>query len=179
MRPQHETRYVFLAYCQPWLAMEWHDGSSVDPNLLPEDLEELDKDRSESYLLAGDEDMEKDIVEKDVQGTSYVLPFSRVYMADLFDVVMTPHLAVYHLPTRSFLDKHVRLSRLGSSRYEATMETWLKGEPSKSFNIVDMVFIAPWTCAMVCLALAYYVLLLVGGKQYHIQNILASFSQVR
>ncbi|WFD24150.1 hypothetical protein MEQU1_002847 [Malassezia equina] len=158
--------------------MEWDDGSSLDPAKLSDttDMDELDQDRPEPYLLAGDEDPDLATVERDDQGTSYVLPFSRVYMADLFDIVMTPHLAVYHLPTRMFLDKHVRLSRISSSRYEATMATWLQGEPSPSFNFWDMVSIAPWSFVMVFLALAYFLLVHLGGEQYHIQHIMARFS---
>ena len=159
--------------------MEWNDGSSVDPATLSEDTDDdddMDQDRPEPFLLAGDDDTDKATVESDTQGNSYVLPFSRVYMADLFDIVMTPHLVVYHIPSRTLLDKRVRLSRLRSSQLEATVETWLKGEPSASFNIMDMFYISPWTFIMVILALVYFLWVLIGGEQYDIQHIMARFS---
>lgn len=151
--------------------MVWNDGSSDDPS-----LESESSSSTESFLLAGDTDLDKSVVQEDTAGTSYVRPFSRVYMADKFDVLMTPTLVVYHVPTQRVLDKHVRLSRLRSSRVEDTMSVWLDGRVSPSMNVVDMLYIAPWTVVFGFIALLYLLLLVIGGDKYNLQRILASWN---
>lgn len=147
--------------------MEWNDGSSLDPAL------EGTETSSESFLLAGDADPDASVVHEDKAGVSYVRPFSRVYMADRFNVLLTPTIVAYHLPSGQVLDQHVRLSRLRPSRAEATVERWLQGQASSSLSPGDMLYMAPWTAVLAVLALFYFVTVLVGGEQYSLRNLTA------
>lgn len=156
---------------KPWLAMEWHDGSSLDPDK-PEDEQD---EPPEQFLLADDADPDERILQSDTAGTSYVRPFSRVYMACKFEILLTPTLVVYHLPTRRILDSHVRLSRLRSERMPETLATWLRGEPSAGLNWVDVMYITPWTFILLAGVLIYFGLRLVLGDQLNLSNIIAQF----
>ena len=171
----HEQHYKSAIANRPWLAMAWADGSSE-----PEEGKTGDDARpvpTESFLLAGDDDLDESVVAADASGTSYVRPFSRVYMADKLDVLMTPTLAVYHLPTRKFLDTNVRQSRLRPMRLQNTMDIWLRGEPSPSINLVDAMYTVPWTVAMMVAALIYLVVRLVVGEQASLPSLVARFTE--
>ncbi|WFD33046.1 hypothetical protein MSPP1_004103 [Malassezia sp. CBS 17886] len=156
---------------KPWLCMEWNDGSSVAPGE-DSDAPETETTTGESFLLADDDDLDASVALADPAGTSYLRPFSRVYMACLLDVLMTPTVAVYHVGKKEFLDKNVRLSRLRSGRAPQTIAGWLRGEPSPSLNFQDALHIAPFTAVMVLLFAAYLLLRFFGGEQWQIQNLL-------
>lgn len=170
-----ERSYEAATRNRPWLSMEWNDGSSGNPED-PSDAPEGAMPPRESFLLAEDEDLDANVVAADSAGTSYVRPFSRVYMAFKLNILMTPTLAVYSTQTHRFLDTNVRLSRLRSMQVQATMDTWLRGEPSPSINLTDIVYIAPWTTIMVLGAILYCLLRVVGGEQMSISNLVNRFT---
>lgn len=157
---------------RPWLSLEWHDGSSIDP-----DKEEEEEDAlPEQFLLADDADPDDSVVQSDATGTSYVRPFSRVHMAYKFDVLMTPTLVVYHVPTRRILDKNVRLQRLRSERLHQSVSVWLRGETSPPINWIDVVYMTPWTFISAALLLLYLGLRLVLGDQISLSHIWKQFT---
>lgn len=156
---------------RPWLSLDWHDGSSIDPDKAEGEEEEL----PEQFLLADDADPDDLVVQSDATGTSYVRPFSRVYMAYSFDVLMTPTLVVYHVPTRRILDKNVRLQRLRSERLHESVSVWLRGETSPPMNWIDVMYMTPWTFISAALLLLYLGLRLVLGEQISISHILKPF----
>ncbi|PKI83865.1 hypothetical protein MVES1_002314 [Malassezia vespertilionis] len=163
--------YDQATYNKPWLSMEWHDGSSEDA---VKDADAADAS-NESFLLAGDVDLDEYVVHTDKSGNVYARPFSRVYMADKMQILMTPALAVYHVPTRKFLDRNVRISRLRMGRAKETIAGWLAGKPSLSFHVLDAVYLAPWTTVLVVLAIFYSLLLYFGGEQYNVRSIVQQF----
>ena len=171
----HEQHYKDATVNRPWLAMAWADGSSEPEEGQTDDV--APPSPTESFLLAGDDDLDESVVAADATGSSYVRPFSRVYMADKLDVLMTPTLAVYHLPTRKFLDTNVRQSRLRPMRLQNTMDIWLRGEPSPSINLVDAMYTVPWTVAMIVAALIYLVVRLVVGEQASLPSLVARFTE--
>lgn len=145
--------------------MEWNDGSSVDPN------DKEDQFSPESFLLAEDDDLDEGVVQTDSAGTSYVRPFSRVYLTFKLNVLLTPTLAVYHLPSRKFLDQSVRQSRLRPSRAEETIATWLRGEVSPGFNVMDMVYQAPWITALLFASLLYLLATIFWGSTFSMSRL--------
>ncbi|WFD43475.1 hypothetical protein MPSI1_002137 [Malassezia psittaci] len=168
-----ERHYLAATKNRPWLSMEFNDGSS-EPS--EEELDQTSQENStpsETFLLADDEDLDADVVAADSAGKSYVCPLSRVYMANMLDVLLTPTLAVYSLEHRKFLDRNVRQSRLRKSRAESTIEHWLKGEVSPSMNWIDALYIVPWTAALAVAALAYLLVSFLTGHRFSISHLLS------
>lgn len=167
-----EKYYDAATRNRPWLSMKWADGSSDDAEA---DTSETGEPR-ETFLLAGDEDLDAHAVANDTAGDSYVRPLSRVFMADKLQVLMTPTLAVYSPATRTFLDKNVRISRLKHGNAAKTIAAWMHGEPSPTIRVQDILYMVPWTVAMLALALAYLVLVAVGGEQFSVPNLLRQYT---
>lgn len=175
MSQPRATRYV-VRLTQPWLSMEWNDGSSENPDEEKTEAKEEQQGPQESFLLADDSDLDASVVAADTAGTSYVRPFSRVYMAFKLNILMTPQIAVYNISRHKFLDTNVRLSRLKPGRAQATIDIWLRGEPSPSINFTDMVYTVPWTAALAVVAIAYCLVAMLGGEQMYISNVIKRFS---
>ena len=154
---------------RPWLSMEWNDGSSLDPDK-EESAQEVP---AENFLLADDPDTEEFVVQSDPAGTSYVRPLSRVYMASKFEVLITPTLVAYHIPTRRILDHNVRISRLRSSRAKDTLSLWLKGEPSPSMNFVDILYITPLSFVLAVIVLLYLCMRITMGDQVSLPHLIS------
>lgn len=152
---------------QPWLAMVWDDGSSVDAD--------ADEGGGESFLLAGDEDLDESVVAADAPGTCYVRPFSRVYMADKFDVLVAPTLVIYHVGTRTVLDRGVRAHKLRYGGEEEAAARWLRGERTPSLSAFDVVQLAPWTVVLALVAALYAVVVAVGGEEFHVLRRLGQY----
>ena len=170
-----EKHYQAATRNRPWLSMEWNDGSSENPEEASASEDETQKPQ-ESFLLADDDDLDAGVAATDTAGMSYVRPFSRVYMAYKLNVLLTPTLAVYSTQKRQFLDTNVRLSRLRPARVQGTMQVWLRGEPSPSINLVDVMYTVPWTTALALAALVYLIMVAIGGEQLSIAGILQRFS---
>jgi len=159
---------------EPFLSMAWQDGSSEGEEV--QDMNKVDDQDStagqddetaqESFLLAGDDDLEESVSLEDTSGTCYVRPYSRVYLADKLGVLMAPTLAVYHIGKRQVLDKNVPLRKLQNGRDADTMERWLCGERTPLFSVIDMVQTAPWTVVMAVIAILYAVLVRLGGPEF-------------
>lgn len=161
---------------QPWLAMAWDDGSSADAD----ECEEADADAGgESFLLAGDDDLDESVVAADAAGTCYVRPFSRVFMADKFDVLVAPTLVIYHVGTRTVLDRGVRAHKLRYGGEEEAAAHWLRGERTPSLNAFDVVQLAPWTVVLALVAALYALVVAVGGEEFHVLRRLGQYLSER
>lgn len=101
--------------------MEWNDCSN-------ESTDSGDPEPDEPFLLAGDDDLEEETSVSDTDGTLYLRPFSRVFLAEKLQVLGVPNLAVYHVGKREMLTTHARLDLLRPSRADDTLERWERGE---------------------------------------------------
>ena len=151
---------------QPWLSMTWDDGSSAE-----NDDEGGESPEAESFLLAGDADIEESVVAADTQGLCYVRPFSRVYMADKLDVLAAPTLVIYHVGTRQILDRHVRVQKLRYGGEEEVIAHWLEGNRTPGFNFMDFVQLSPWTVVLAILAAVYATMVAIGGQKFNVRNV--------
>ncbi|KAM0756377.1 hypothetical protein T439DRAFT_376580 [Meredithblackwellia eburnea MCA 4105] len=87
---------------KPWLAMEWDDGSNLEPPS-PNPTSPFPPPSStprEPFLLATDHDLESDLHTTDPSGSLYLRPFSRVHLAEKFQVLGVPGVVVYGLGKR-------------------------------------------------------------------------------
>lgn len=161
---------------QPWLAMAWNDGSSAaDDDDAGADAGEGAGAGGESFLLAGDDDLDESVVAADAAGTCYVRPFSRVFMADKFDVLVAPTLVIYHVGTRRVLDRGVRAHKLRYGGEEEAVAHWLRGERTPSLSVFDVVQLAPWTVVLALVAALYALVVAVGGEEYHVLRKLGQY----
>ncbi|WFD35413.1 hypothetical protein MCUN1_002267 [Malassezia cuniculi] len=158
-----ERYYEAATRNQPWLSMFWDDGSSAES-----DDEGETPPGQESFLLAGDEDLEESVVSTDTLGMCYVRPFSRVYMAEKLDVLAAPTLAIYHVPSRQFLDRNVRVQKIRYGGDEELIKLWLEGKRTPTLNVKDVVLIAPWTVVLAIVAALYAIVVMIGGEQFHV-----------
>lgn len=99
------------------------ESSASDPSSSSSSSEPL-----EPFLLAGDPDLEDEVHHSDPKGELYLRPFSRVYLAEKWDVLAVPNLVVYHLPSRKILTQHARFDLLKDNKIESTWAKWSEGE---------------------------------------------------
>lgn len=135
-----EEGFLGLTRSKPWLSMEWNDGSKyvppcpairADPVDSPSEIDASDLSLpppAEPFLLASDVDLEEELSLSDATGTTYLRPFSRVYMAEKYQIYGVPQLMVYHLGERRVLTKHARFSTIKGDYGEDTLARWEKGE---------------------------------------------------
>lgn len=97
------------------------ESSSADPS-------SSSSEPLEPFLLAGDPDLEDEVHHSDPKGELYLRPFSRVYLAEKWDVLAVPNLVVYHLPSRKILTQHARFDLLKDNKIESTWAKWSEGE---------------------------------------------------
>jgi len=110
--------------------MEWNDGSNLSTDSSDVPTPNPTHQSTEPFLLAGDRDLEDEVHHSDLPGSLYLRPYSRVYLAEKFQVLGVPNLAVYHLPTRKLLTAHAKIERLSDRRGggKAEWEHWERGE---------------------------------------------------
>lgn len=112
----------------------WNDGSTLETPGAPED-EPQDPSSTlapteplEPFLLAGDPDLEDEVHHSDPKGELYLRPYSRVYLAEKWNVLGVPNVVVYHLPSRQILTHHARFDLLKDGKLESTWAKWSEGE---------------------------------------------------
>ncbi|KAL8283215.1 hypothetical protein RQP46_005993 [Phenoliferia psychrophenolica] len=139
-----------------WTAMDEDSQSTLPPPPPP----------SEPFLLASDPDLESDLVDptSDPTGNLYLRPYSRVFLAEKFQVLGVPNLVVYHLPTGKVLSKHARFESLKGDKGEEVWKKWEEGEGGE-FSFKDIVDKMKWTLGMGVVAAAYVVAVRVGGVE--------------
>lgn len=64
----------------------------------------------------------------DPKGELYLRPYSRVYLAEKWNVLGVPNVVVYHLPSRQILTYHARFDLLKDGKIESTWAKWSEGE---------------------------------------------------
>ncbi|POY73274.1 hypothetical protein BMF94_3608 [Rhodotorula taiwanensis] len=163
---------------KPWLAMEWNDGSTLETPGAPED-EPQDPSSTlapteplEPFLLAGDPDLEDEVHHSDPKGELYLRPYSRVYLAEKWNVLGVPNVVVYHLPSRQILTHHARFDLLKDGKLESTWAKWSEGEKVE-FGIGDLVFALRWTISLAVLASAYA----IGVRQGAVPDVLGQWTE--
>lgn len=68
-------------------------------------------------------------------GTQYTRPYSRVHLAAKLEILLVPTLAVYHVPTKRWIDKAVGQAPMREDRWGDTYEKWERAE-SVGFGVV-------------------------------------------
>ncbi|GAA5991078.1 hypothetical protein JCM10908_006528 [Rhodotorula pacifica] len=168
---------------KPWLAMEWNDGSNMETPGAPIDESAADPNNNtpaseplEPFLLAGDPDLEDEVHHSDPKGELYLRPYSRVYLAEKWDVLGVPNLVVYHLPTRRILTQHARFDLLKAGNSESTWAKWSEGEKIE-FGVADLAYALRWSIALAVLAISYAVSVRIGAIPDVITEWTTSFSK--
>ncbi|TKA55910.1 hypothetical protein B0A53_01607 [Rhodotorula sp. CCFEE 5036] len=169
---------------KPWLAMEWNDGSNMETPGAPLDGSSSASDPSSSssseplepFLLAGDPDLEDEVHHSDPKGELYLRPFSRVYLAEKWDVLAVPNLVVYHLPSRKILTQHARFDLLKDNKIESTWAKWSEGEKI-DFGVADLAYALRWSIALAVVASTYAISVRSGAIPDVISQWTASFSK--
>ena len=64
----------------------------------------------------------------DPEGSLYLRPYSRVFLAEKFQVLGVPNCAVYHVEKKEMLTTHARLELMKPDKAQSTWEKWEKGE---------------------------------------------------
>ncbi|GAA5948820.1 hypothetical protein JCM3765_003913 [Sporobolomyces pararoseus] len=145
-----------------YLAMEWNDGSNSGS---PESTEEEEEDTTrtggsspplEPFLLAGDPDLEEETsLDPHTPNSLYLRPYSRVHLADKWQILGVPNLVVYHLESRKILSYHARFELLkGDQKMEQTWSKWSKGE-KVTFGVLDFFYALRWTITFGLISLIY------------------------
>lgn len=136
----NEKAYEEATLGKPWFAMEWGDGSNLSPSSVssptpsrastppPSSLPPKPVIQAEPFLLASDPDLESDYHLLDPHGYNYLRPFSRVYLAQRFQVLGVPNLVVYHIDSKKILSTRARIGLLKGESGERVWEKWERGE---------------------------------------------------
>lgn len=147
------TRFVFRIF-------RWNDGSnSGSPTTTTESTtSEEDTDSApplEPFLLAGDPDLEEETsLDPQTPISLYLRPYSRVHLADKWQILGVPNLVVYHLESQKILSYHARFELLKESKLEQTFQTWSKGEKI-TFGVKDFLYALRWTIFFGLVSLVY------------------------
>ncbi|BGP33306.1 hypothetical protein JCM10296v2_005102 [Rhodotorula toruloides] len=167
-----EASYEANTRQQPWLAMEWNDGSNMSTPLPTPDTPAEPPTPLEPFLLAGDPDLEDEVHHSDPKGELYLRPYSRVYLADTWNVLGVPNLLVYHLPTAKILNHHARFEFLKEGKAEQAWEQWSKGEKIE-YGVGDFIYALRWTLGFAVVAVAY----MVGVRQGLVPDVVSDVSE--
>ncbi|WWC64084.1 uncharacterized protein I303_106691 [Kwoniella dejecticola CBS 10117] len=153
-----------------WLRMTFFDNSDFAPVGEPEKdwsvgMEEVK--RGEEFLQAGEIEMgvEKIQFDQEENENDYVRPLSRAGLTVLMNVFSTPSVAVYHLPTHTFLAKNVSISSFKPEQIDKNYKIWRGGETT-SVKIADIIEKMKWTLLLLLLAVIYHLAVRFGGKEY-------------
>ncbi|OCF35512.1 hypothetical protein I316_02564 [Kwoniella heveanensis BCC8398] len=117
-----------------WLRLTFFDNSdfaTVGQTNEERDLSALVEDvkRGEDFVQAGEVEMGVEKVDLGVEEyqNHYVRPLSRAAVTVLMSVFATPSVAVYHLPTHSFVAKNVKMSAFTPTQVDRNYAVWRDG----------------------------------------------------
>lgn len=83
-----------------------------------------------------------------------------------------PTLAIYHIPSGTFLSKRVKPHELRSDNIDESISAWLEGRPSPGAlrssvpNLKEVAYRMRWSLALAALALLYQIVLAYGGESF-------------
>ncbi|BGP17613.1 hypothetical protein JCM10213_001264 [Rhodosporidiobolus nylandii] len=172
---QTEQAYEQNTRQKPWLAMEWNDGSNTTSS--PEGESDTPAlPPLEPFLLAGDPDLEEDLHASDPKGELYLRPYSRVHLAEKWNVLGVPNLAVYHPASQKILSYHARFDLLKPGKADPTWEKWSKGEKIQ-FGAGDLFYALRWSIGAAVLATGYLAAVRSGAIPDLVGNATAALTQ--
>jgi hypothetical protein len=116
---------LLLRPLTPFSSRRWNDGSNLGTSTSTP-LSPISP--SEPFLLAGDTDLEEEVHVSDPSGSLYLRPYSRVFLAEKFQVLGVPNVMVYHLGKREMLSTHARVDLMRPEKAEGTWKKWEAGE---------------------------------------------------
>ncbi|GAA5864900.1 hypothetical protein JCM8547_009265 [Rhodosporidiobolus lusitaniae] len=153
---------------KPWVSMVWNDGSNTSdshPSSSSSSQSPLLDPQTpplEPFLLAGDPDLEEDLsLSLPPDPSLYLRPYSRVFLAEKWNVLGVPSLAVYHPESRKMLSYHARFDLLKAGKRERTWERWSRGERIE-FTTGDFLYAIRWSLGAAAIASMYMVAVKAG-----------------
>ncbi|KAK8843362.1 hypothetical protein IAR55_007019 [Kwoniella newhampshirensis] len=156
---------------KPWLRMVFHDNSDFAPVAKSDEhgVEMEEVSRGEDFVQAGEIEMGVEKVKFGVEEyqNEYVRPLSRAAVTVLMSTFTTPSVAIYHLPTHTFLAKNVKITNFSPMRVDKMYDTWRNGgNPSLRFKDLFSAMRIPFIALIV--ALVYHAVVRFGGQQYNV-----------
>lgn len=119
--------FFFSRPTYPLSDIRWNDGSTLGDPSSSSSSTDQPSEPLEPFLLAGDPDLEED-TSLSTPPSLYLRPYSRVHLADKWQILGVPNLVVYHLESRKVLSYHARFELLREGKLLSTWEKWSKGE---------------------------------------------------
>ncbi|WVR09115.1 hypothetical protein IAU60_006177 [Kwoniella sp. DSM 27419] len=158
---------------KPWLRATFFDNSDFAP--IGQNKEERDwaagvedVKRGEDFVQAGEMEMGVERVELGAEEyqNHYVRPLSRAAVTVMMSVFATPSIAIYHIPTHTFLLKNAKPSAFAPGQVEKNYAMWRNGG-KPTLRIVDLLTQMRWPFTLLILAILYHLAIRVGGDQYN------------
>ena len=135
---------------------------------------------SEPFLLATEPDLEATFHLTDPTGSLYLRPYSRVFLAEKFQVFGVPQLVIYNIEKQEVLTKHARFSKLqmtdDGQEAEKTISDWEQGV-SSSFTLSDLIYAVRWSLGLSVLAVSYLLAVHVGGMDDVMSKLSSQFTK--
>ncbi|WVQ93269.1 hypothetical protein IAU59_000335 [Kwoniella sp. CBS 9459] len=158
-----------------WLRLTFFDNSdfaTVGQTNEERDLSALVEDvkRGEDFVQAGEMEMGVEKVNLGVEEyqNHYVRPLSRAAVTVVMSVFSTPSIAVYHLPTHSFVAKNVKMSAFSPTQVDKNYAVWRDGgSPSIKTKLLESLRSMRWSIILLLLAMLYHLAIKYGGESYN------------
>ncbi|KAK4687984.1 hypothetical protein P7C73_g2127, partial [Tremellales sp. Uapishka_1] len=174
---------------KPWLRMTFHDNSDFAPMVSfssgSQAAEVEDVSRGEDFVQAGEIEMRVEHVAFGVEEyqQDYVRPLSRAAVSALMKAFATPSIAIYHIPSHTFIAKNVKPARFSHREIDKNFHLWRDGGEPKSKLIgelssvfsphkvdahavtTEVLYAMKYPLLSLVLALLYQLLLLIGGGE--------------
>ncbi|WVF65607.1 hypothetical protein IAT40_000337 [Kwoniella sp. CBS 6097] len=160
---------------KPWLRLTFFDNSdfaTVGQTNEERDLSALVEDvkRGEDFVQAGELEMGVEKVDLGVEEYQkhYVRPLSRAAVTVMMSVFATPSIAVYHIPTHSFVAKNVKMSAFAPTQVDKNYAVWRDGgSPSIQTKLLQSLRSMKWSLILLLLATMYHLAVRYGGDRYN------------
>ena len=137
---------------------------------------------SEPFLLATEPDLEATfhLTAGDESGSLYLRPYSRVFLAEKFQVFGVPQLVIYNVEKKEVLTKHARFPKMKLSddgqAAEDLLAGWEKGVAS-DFSFSDLFYAVRWSVGLSVVALSYLVAVNMGGMEDIVTKLSSQFTK--
>ncbi|WWD21118.1 hypothetical protein CI109_105599 [Kwoniella shandongensis] len=156
---------------KPWLRMTFHDNSDFAPIAKSDEfgVEMEEVSRGEDFVQAGEIEVGVEKVQFGVEEyqNDYVRPLSRAAVTVLMSTFTTPSVAIYHLPTHTFLSKNVKVTNFTPMKVDKNYDTWRNGG-SPSLRFKDVFLAMRFPLIALILAVIYHLAVQYGGQQYNV-----------
>lgn len=155
---QSEKDYNSVAQNQ--YSLIWNDGSNF-----PSESDTAPSTPTEPFLLATDRDLEENLDTHNHD--TYLRPYSRVFLAERWQIFGVPQLLIYNVAKRSIVTRNARFPKLDLDHNdgldaEKLVDDWEQGQ-SGDYGFTDVFYAARWSIGVSVAALSYMVAVQYGG----------------